>query len=63
LKFSAPPLRSLRLRGEFFQANVYRRDAEPAEIAQRTADQDTNCAMGGALIWFLVTQAVSLRVR
>jgi len=35
LKFSAPPLRSLRLRGECIQVIIHRRDAEVAETAQR----------------------------
>jgi len=33
--FSAPPPRTLRLRGECFEPNIHRRDAEVAEIAQR----------------------------
>jgi hypothetical protein len=35
LKFSAPPLRSLRLCGECFQNLIHRRDAEVAETTQR----------------------------
>lgn len=31
LKFSAPPLRSLRLGGECFVPNIHRRDAELTE--------------------------------
>jgi hypothetical protein len=35
-KDSAPPRRTLRLRGEFiFARNFHRRDAEYAEVAQR----------------------------
>ena len=35
LKFSAPPLRSLRLSGECSHGKIHRRDAEDAETAQR----------------------------
>ncbi len=38
LKFSAPPLRSLRLGGELFQPIIHRRDAEVAETAQRKTE-------------------------
>jgi len=40
LKFSAPPLRSLRLSGECFEANIHRRGAEIAETAQRKTETE-----------------------
>ena len=38
LRFSAPPLRSLRLRGERTEPNIHRRDAKAAEITQRKTE-------------------------
>src|SRR5207244_1703747 len=38
LEFSAPPQRSLRLRGECFQADVHRRGAEATETTQRKTE-------------------------